>query len=223
MGSKFLKSLLVAAFSVLALGTALAEEGHEPGAHAAGHEKPLDPGKVIIEHVTDAHDFHFMDIGGKAISLPLPVILYAEGQWHFFSSGKFHHGHEAHNGFYLVTDHYLEQLKAEGVSTEGLKNQQIIKVDAAGKPDLGVQVYDFSMTKNVVQMLIASILLILIMSSIARKYAKNGPNQAPSGFQNASPLCVTKWPSLTWAKSTSATCRCCLPFSSSFSSTTCLA
>lgn len=186
MGSKFLKSLLVAAFSVLALGTALAEEGGAPGEHAGGaHAEKLDPGKVIIEHVTDAHDFHFMDIGGKAISIPLPVILYAEGQWHFFSSGKFHHGHEAHDGFYLVTDHYLEQLKAAGVSTEGLKNQQIVKVDAAGHPNLGVTVYDFSMTKNVVQMLIASILLILIMSSIARKYAKNGPNQAPSGFQNA--------------------------------------
>ncbi|MCA0381308.1 MAG: F0F1 ATP synthase subunit A [Bacteroidetes bacterium] len=187
MGSKFMKSLLVAVFSVFSFGVAMAEEGHEPAQHEAGatHEEKLDPGKIIIEHVTDAHDFHFMDIGGKAISISLPVILYSEGKWHFFSSSKFHHGHEAHEGFFLVNDHYIQQMKAEGVDVSGLKNQQIIAVDAEGKPNASVQVYDFSMTKNVVQMLLASILLIVLMSSIAKKYAKNGPNKAPSGFQNA--------------------------------------
>ena len=187
MGSKFMKSLLVAVFSVFSFGVAMAEEGHEPAQHEAGatHEEKLDPGKIIIEHVTDAHDFHFMDIGGKAISIPLPVILYSEGKWHMFSSGNFHHGHEAHNGFFLVNEHYIQQMKAEGVDVSGLKNQQIIAVDAEGKPNASVQVYDFSMTKNVVQMLLASILLIVLMSSIAKKYAKNGPNKAPSGFQNA--------------------------------------
>ncbi|QGW27187.1 F0F1 ATP synthase subunit A [Phnomibacter ginsenosidimutans] len=187
MGSKFMKSLLVAVFSVFSFGVAMAEEGHEPAQHEAGatHEEKLDPGKIIIEHVTDAHDFHFMDIGGKAISIPLPVILYSEGKWHMFSSGNFHHGHEAHDGFFLVNDHYIQQMKAEGVDVSGLKNQQIIAVDAEGKPNASVQVYDFSMTKNVVQMLLASILLIVLMSSIAKKYAKNGPNKAPSGFQNA--------------------------------------
>jgi len=187
MGSKFMKSLLVAVFSVFSFGVAMAEEGHEPAQHEAGatHEEKLDPGKIIIEHVTDAHDFHFMDIGDKAISIPLPVILYSEGKWHMFSSGNFHHGHEAHNGFFLVNDHYIQQMKAEGVDVSGLKNQQIIAVDAEGKPNASVQVYDFSMTKNVVQMLLASILLIVLMSSIAKKYAKNGPNKAPSGFQNA--------------------------------------
>lgn len=187
MGSKFMKSLLVAVFSVFSFGVAMAEEGHEPAQHEAGakHEEKLDPGKIIIEHVTDAHDFHFMDIGGKAISISLPVILYSEGKWHFFSSSKFHHGHEAHEGFFLVGDHYIEQMKAAGVDVKDLKNQQIIAVDAEGKPNTAVKVYDFSMTKNVVQMLFASILLIVLMSSIAKKYAKNGPNKAPSGFQNA--------------------------------------
>ena len=187
MGSKFMKSLLVAVFSVFSFGVAMAEEGHEPAQHEAGatHEEKLDPGKIIIEHVTDAHDFHFMDIGGKAISIPLPVILYSEGKWHMFSSGNFHHGHEAHDGFFLVNDHYIQQMKAEGVDVSGLKNQQIIAVDAEGKPNASVKVYDFSMTKNVVQMLLASILLIVLMSSIAKKYAKNGPNKAPSDFQNA--------------------------------------
>ena len=177
-----MKSLLVAVFSVFSVGVAMAEEGQTEG---AGHKEQLDPGKVIIEHVTDAHDFHFMDIGGHAISLPLPVILYAEGQWHFFSSGKFHHGHDAYNGFFLVNDHYIGEMKAAGVDVTNLKNQQIIAVDAEGKPRSEVKVYDFSMTKNVVQMLLASVLLILIMTSIAKKYARGGANQAPSGFQNA--------------------------------------
>lgn len=187
MGSKFMKSLLVAVFSVFSFGVAMAEEGPEAGQHEAGaaHEEKLDPGKIIIEHVTDAHDYHFMDINGKAISIPLPVILYSEGQWHMFSSGKFHHGHDAYNGFFLVNDHYIQKMKAEGVDVSGLKNQQIIAVDAEGKPNTSVQVYDFSMTKNVVQMLLASIVLIVLLTGVARKYAKNGSNAAPSGFQNA--------------------------------------
>ena len=197
MGTKSLKHILAAVFSVFALAFFTPANAQPEEKRAGDHvveskdeaKKPatLDPGKIIIEHVTDAHDFHFFTIGDHHYSLSLPVILYApeKGGWHFFSSAKFHHGHEAHEGFQLVTDHYLEHLHEHGVKTEGLMNQQIIAVDAEGHPDTAIKVYDFSMTKNVVQMLLSMILLVLIMTSIAKKYVKYGPNKAPSGFQNA--------------------------------------
>lgn len=182
-----MKSLLLAFFSVVAMGVAQAQETHGAEGHVAegSHKETLDPGKIIIEHVTDAHDFHFFTIGEHHYSLPLPVILYSEGEWHFFSSGKLHHGEEVHDGFQLVNEHYIAKVKAAGVDASKLMNQQIIAVDAAGIPNASVKVYDLSMTKNVIQMLLSSIILIVIMLGIAKKYKKNGANVAPSGFQNA--------------------------------------
>ena len=178
-----MKDVLEADFSLILSVCTLPAWAEEGGGHGG---ETLDPGKVIIEHVTDAHDFHFFDLGDKPVSIPLPVILYSPQKGlSIFSSGKFHHGHEAHEGYMLVTDHYIHQQQAAGNDVTGLKNQQIIAVDAAGNPDSSVQVYDFSMTKNVVQMLLATILLVVILMQVAKKYKTNGPNKAPTGLQNA--------------------------------------
>jgi len=183
-----MKSLLLAFFSVVAMGVAQAQEGHDTGGHEAetGHKEVLDPGKIIVEHVTDAHDFHFFTIGEHHYSLPLPVILYSpERGWSFFSSSKFHHGEEVANGYQLVNEHFIAKVKAAGGDASKMLNQQVVAVNEAGLPDSNVKVYDLSMTKNVVQMLLASILLIIIMTSVAKKYKQEGPNKAPSGLQNA--------------------------------------
>lgn len=182
------KRLLVLAFSlsgILFLNPVIAQ--HEGG--ETTHTEKLDPGKIIVEHVTDAHDFHFFTIGDHHYSIPLPVILYQTGGankgWHVFSSSAFEHGHKAHDGFQLVNEHYVEKLNEEGVDAKGLMNQQIIAVDGDGRPDTSVKVLDLSMTRNVVQMLVAMIVLILIMTGIAKKYVRNGPKKGPTGFQNA--------------------------------------
>ncbi len=182
------KRLLVLAFSLsgfLFLNPVSAQhEGDE-----ATHAEKLDPGKIIVEHVTDAHDFHLFTIGDHHYSIPLPVILYQNGGtnkgWHFFSSSAFEHGHAIHDGFQLVNEQYVEKLNEEGVDTKSLMNQQIVAVDANGRPDGSVKVLDLSMTRNVVQMLLAMIVLIVIMTNIAKKYARNGPKKGPTGFQNA--------------------------------------
>lgn len=182
---KRLLALVFSLLSILFVNSAIAQEESDKTAHA----EKLDPGKIIVEHVTDAHDFHFFTIGDHHYSIPLPVILYqasgANKGWHFFSSSAFEHGHKVHNGFQLVNDHYIEKLKEEGADTKGLMNQQIVAVNAEGRPDTNAKVLDLSMTRNVVQMLLAMIILILIMTSIAKKYARNGPKKGPSGLQNA--------------------------------------
>ena len=163
------KSLLVAAFSavLMFLGTsAFAKDGGEGDHGEAGHEK-FDAGKAILHHIADSHEWHFLSVGETHVTLPLPVILYSPQRGlDIFSSSHFHHGEEIHNGYKLDHDH-------------------IVPVKEDGSVDEAVKVFDFSMTKNVVQMLLAVIILILVMTSVAKKYIQTGAHKAPTGFQNA--------------------------------------
>jgi F-type H+-transporting ATPase subunit a len=102
-------------------------------------------------------------------------------------SSKFEHGERSYNGYRLINEPFLEKLHEEGVDTKakGLATDKIVAVTADGKYDESVKVFDLSMTRNVVQMLIALILLVWILTSVANKYKKHGAMKAPSGMQNA--------------------------------------
>lgn len=130
-------------------------------------EKVFDANEVIFEHVLDAHEFHFLSYKGSDghehhATIPLPVILYSPQKGlSTFMSSAFHHG-----------EHEVDGYRLEG--------NKIVPTDPS------VKVYDLSLTRNVVQMLIALALLVIIMISIAKKYAKGiGTKQAPTGLQNA--------------------------------------
>jgi F-type H+-transporting ATPase subunit a len=194
MGQKSLKSLLVAAFSliiVLAPFASFANEGGGEG-HAAGKEeaKPVfDANEVIFEHVLDAHQFHFLSYKGSDgeehhVGIPLPVILYSpERGLSTFMSSKFHHGHETHDGYAMLTAHSRKEM---GLDEKKFSVGQIIPLDASGRLDESVKVYDVSLTRNVVQMLIALILLAWILIKMANKYKTGvGTTKAPTGMQNA--------------------------------------
>ncbi len=175
MAFNSIKSLVVAVFSLfLVLFSTNAFSQHEAENHiktteSAGElaEEKIDAAAVIMEHILDNHEFHFAEIGGHPISIPLPVVMYAPQRGlSVFSSSKLEHGHAIYNGY-----------KLEG--------KDVIAVNEAGERDETVQAYDLSLTRNVVQMFIAAILLIVVMTSVAKKYKKNGHMTAPSGFQNA--------------------------------------
>lgn len=165
------KSFTVAVFSVLFVLFAMpaaAGEG-EGGEH---DEAKFDPGKEMLDHIADAHEFHFFTIKKNDGSefhatLPLPVILYSPQRgFDFFMSSKFHHGHEEYKGYKMV-------------------GHDIVAVKEDGTPDETVKVYDFSLTKNVVQMFLAIIILFLIMRYVAKKYKEGqGVNTAPKGLQS---------------------------------------
>jgi F-type H+-transporting ATPase subunit a len=184
MMSGRLKSLLVAAFSVLFLSIGVPvlaqphdqEQGHEqhgmeqPAGHETGAEATtLEPSKVIIEHVMDSHEFHFFTMGDFHATIPLPVILYSPQRgFDVFMSSKFHHGHDAYKGYRMAEGENIVAVKDDGVTIDDT-----------------VKVYDFSMTKNVVQMIIALALLVWIMTTIARRYSRGeGVITAPKGMQN---------------------------------------
>ncbi len=167
MGAKSIKSLLVAVFSlslVVFSATVYAQgpEAENTGVNTEKKEEKLDPAKIIMNHIKDAHEFHFFTAGEFHATIPLPVILYSPSKgMSVFSSARFgHEGEEAYNGYKL---------------NEG----NIEAID-------GSTVYDFSLTKNVVQMILALTILVLLMTGIAKKYKNGlGVTSAPKGWQNA--------------------------------------
>lgn len=180
MAFKSIRSLLAAVFSVVFLFVAQgAFAQHEPEAqHQAGgaetehapKKEGFDAKEVIFGHIMDAHEFHFIEYKGSdgqehAVTIPLPVILYSSQKGlSVFSSSRFEHGHAEYEGYKL--------LKQE-------IGEVIVSTDAAEK------VYDFSLTRNVVQMLLALALLVWVLISIAKAYAKGlGVKSAPKGKQN---------------------------------------
>ena len=167
MAAKWIKSLLVAVFSLGLVLFSPVVNAQDPGPEKAteqpgAKEEKLDPAKIIMDHIKDAHEFHFFSAGSFHAIIPLPVILYSPTKgFSVFSSSRFgHEGEEEYNGYKLH---------------EG----DISATD-------GSAVYDFSLTRNVVQMILALTLLVLLMTGIAKKYKSGlGVTSAPKGWQNA--------------------------------------
>lgn len=152
------------------------------GQHASGlkheeevaGEKTFDAGKFVIEHVSDAYDWHITSFGDFHLSIPLPVILYSMNpQLHggkklnVFLSSKFHHGHEPFNGFLLAH--------------EGKYEGKIVETDISGEI-IGRPV-DISITKTIAGIIVSVIILLSLLLSVARK-AVISSRKAPSGLLN---------------------------------------
>lgn len=178
MFARGIKSLLVAVFSVIFLLSSNIIKAQERP-HGEGQEQPTEEKegfnakKVIFGHIMDAHEFHFAEYKGSdghkhPISIPLPVILYSPTKGtSFFMASKFNHGHDEVDGY---------KLNEEG------------KIEAVD----GSKVYDFSLTRNVVQMILALALLVWLMISVARSYSKGqGVTTAPKGKQNLVEVLIT--------------------------------
>jgi F-type H+-transporting ATPase subunit a len=130
-------------------------------------EADFQAGDMIVGHISDAYDWHIIDIGDTHISIPLPVILYDEGEWHIFMSSKFHHGHDAYKGYFI--------------SHHDMNSGKVVKLDDTGhevRPSL-----DISITKNVVAIFLSSLFLVIVFVSVARSYEKR-KGHAPKGLQS---------------------------------------
>lgn len=188
MVSNSFKSLLVAVFSVSCLffSTVLsAQPNANPGSEENKKEVPkLNPAELILDHVGDAHEFHFFTLSKHPVTIPLPVILYSPGKgWSVFMASRFNHGEEVYDGYRLLEKNYVEE---NHLDAKVFKSGKIVAVDASGKPDTSVKVYDLSLGRNAIQVIISVLLLVWIMGGVAGKYAKGqGVKTAPTGFQNA--------------------------------------
>ena len=134
--------------------------------HKQKKAESFNPGDMIMEHVVDNHEWHILEIGHFELTVPLPVILYYDGKLYTFCSSRFHNEEHAYQGFSLPE--------------AGPDKGKIVRTSAI---PAGPKVYDFSITKTVLAIMISALLMLLIFISIARAYANNR-NKAPKGIQS---------------------------------------
>ncbi len=168
-------------------GDTLAHKAHENkhSDEAAHHPVKIEGAVNTVEeiqaykdhHLLDAHDFTFFTDGkeGKHYGFPLPVILWdSEAGLQMFMSSKFHHGEAVaeNNGNYYAEFHgKIYKTNAAGE----------LHLDEHGHPT-NAKPIDFSITKNVVGMLLTALIMMYLFIKLARSYSK-GP--VPTGVGRA--------------------------------------
>ena len=134
-----------------------------PGASAQeGQEEEVDVPGIIFGHIGDAYEWHITDWGDKKIAIHLPVILYDKASgWHVFSSRHLEEGE--YQGFHIA-------------GTDQPNEGKIVRSD-------GTRPFDISITKNVLSLMMSSLLLLVIVLLTARWYKRhNALDEAPRGL-----------------------------------------
>ncbi len=146
----------------------------EKTSHEKSHTEPNDIKSQINayknHHVLDSHDMTFFSDNeeGKHYGFSLPIILWDNGV-HFFSSSKFHHGEsvaESNGNYYVINHHDGKIYKTDASGT--------LTIDEKSGHPTNVRPLDFSITKNVMFIIIISFVMFLLFTSLAKSYAKNG-------------------------------------------------
>ncbi len=183
------KKVLVAIFCTFFALTSFAKaeehtsESGVAGAESMTSEEEEDITKIILHHISDAHEWNFWGHGEHKVSLPLPVILWTYKGMVTFMSNK-HDGDEKatevfeENGIQLVNFHGKYYYPSETKNEEG----NYVALDENHVPT-NAKPFDISITKNVVSMFISMTLLLLIFIGIARAYKKR-EGKAPKGIQS---------------------------------------
>ncbi|MBC3758462.1 F0F1 ATP synthase subunit A [Hyunsoonleella sp. SJ7] len=148
------------------------DKGHSEGKDTEEYVK-----EYIQHHLKDSYDFNLFsytaDSGEeKHVGFPLPVILWDDGL-KVFSSSKFHHGEtvaEVDGSYYKL--HHSKIYKVDG------PNGEIIEDDHHHA--LNEKPLDFSLTKNVLMIMMVFALMFFMFSRMAKAYAKN--NGMPKGL-----------------------------------------
>ena len=123
-------------------------------------EKELDIPEIVLEHLSDAYEWHIASYKGKHLSIALPIIVRssATGKWTFCTEktlpDPFYFNSEAHGKIY--------EKMPDGTSKRPI---------------------DLSITKSVCQIWIVVIILMVVFLSVARWYKKHDEkSEAPKGF-----------------------------------------
>jgi F-type H+-transporting ATPase subunit a len=146
----------------------VAKSAHE--AHAEPTDVKSKVKAFIKHHVLDSHEFSFFqdDETGVHYGFSLPIIIWDNG-FQIFSSSKFEHGEavaESNGNFYKINHHDGKIYKTDAAGT-------ITEDEKTGHPT-NVRPLDLSITKSVVSIMIAALLMFIIFSGLAKSYSKNG-------------------------------------------------
>lgn len=114
--------------------------------------------EFILQHISDAYEWHLFSVGEKHVSIPLPIIVYStHSGWHVFMSSAFHNESNEYKGLQIANEGPYK-----GKIVEKMPNGQVVKP------------FDISITKNVFSLLFSSTLLVLVILWVARSYRKHG-------------------------------------------------
>ena len=167
------KRLLIA-FSLLTFTLGFSSEN---GHSEAGKEEKYNPVPFIMHHIQDGHSWHFWGEGENSVTLNLPVILWDNGL-KVFSSAEFGHSNEAGKSEVVEKDGKYYVLFHEKIYETNASGD--LKLDEHHHPtDENLKPLDLSITKNVAQMLLAALILLIIGFATASSYKKS---QVPSGI-----------------------------------------
>lgn len=130
----------------------------------------IDVKEIILEHISDSYGWHITSWKGKDIAIPLPVIVRGSNGWDFFMSSRVAHG-KSYEGYYIAAEGAYKGKLVELIN--GMENRP----------------FDLSITKNVLAILINSVLMLVIILSVSRWHKKK-KMQAPGGFIGAVEMLV---------------------------------
>lgn len=141
-----------------------------PAVAATGEpeENPVDVKNLVFDHIGDSYEWHITDWGEKSIVIPLPVIVYSTTSgWHFFLSSRLRENAGVYQGLYIAP----ESSKYAG---------KLVEINKAGEE---VRPFDISITKVAFSIMINSLILIIIILSVANWYKKRPQGaKSPGGF-----------------------------------------
>lgn len=136
----------------------------------------IDIQNIIFNHTNDSYEWHITNIGKKKITIPLPVILYSPNKGlKVFSSSYLFEGSKIHDGFYI--------------SNSKEYNGKIVEKNYDGNE---IMPYNFSISKDVAELIMVTIFLISIFLYSASWYRNRKPqDNAPNGFVGFIEMFVT--------------------------------
>ena len=149
---------------------------------ASEEGEPFNASELIFHHIGDSHSFHVYgsndDHFPKALTIPLPIILWTDNGLVTFMSSEFEHDV---NGKVLVDRKGMRFANFHDKIYRLDDGATALSMDAEQHPANASMPLDFSVTKNVFSMFLSMALLFLIFLVAARSYKKSDKNM-PSGI-----------------------------------------
>ncbi|AQS94589.1 MULTISPECIES: F0F1 ATP synthase subunit A [Polaribacter] len=183
IAQKIIKFFTIAVIAVITSTTFASETGKKShsendGGQVNTQEEVTD---YIKHHLKDSHDFTFFSYSTdqgerKHFGFPLPVILWSSEGLVTFMSSEFHHNDDGH---VIVEKNGLKFTKIHSKIYELEKGATAVSFDETHHATNAHKTLDFSITKSVVGILFASLLMFLGFSALAKQYKSR---KVPKGF-----------------------------------------
>lgn len=183
IAQKIIKYLTIAVIAVITSTTFASEADKKDHSQKDGGQvnTQAEVTAYIKHHLKDSHDFTFFSYSTdegerKHFGFPLPVILWSSEGLVTFMSSEFHHNDDGH---VIVEKNGLKFAKIHSKVYELDKGATSVSFDDTHHATNAHKTLDFSITKSVVGILFAALLMFLGFSRLAKQYKTR---KVPKGF-----------------------------------------